>query len=574
MTLREKIAPDIPMIDEYLHVYGSPSAMAAATYLKSWEEAKGEFLEGIFGDDLILRKPVVYEKSVEILNDELIEARGHNHEVWDHLMSELRDLMTFVLTKQSQGYYHAFGYGNPNSDEWHERHEVDRKFILYVTDELFHFYSTDLAANAVSMNFSLVPDGETYLKKKFQVQKGEKPFRLIRRILTTFQPIAEEHDPLYSKVWLSEVLNSYEICRCKVSEVLTDKLIKGVLTLSIHPMDFLTMSDNNYDWDSCMTWTRSDCPGEYHAGTLEMMNSPHVIVAYIEGEKEYYPLNNYRWSNKKWRELFIVDRNFVAGICGYPFHLEAAEVDVLNWLADRAESAGYPAYSREVVSRFDSKFEICGVEGWFTTNVMYNDTDYHGTRMLKSTDPAKEKLCESYFYGGTAYCLVCGEAMTDYDQAEHVICGHCRGDVRCESCGDYISRDNDSYSTDDDGHYFCYDCSEMCSTCGDLYPPDTLLAVGLVFDTPTHRSPVSCESACLCDWCRAPLRKHLFRGNINKLLGPEMYWGGEYDDVEIVDGDSAQPSDTEFLFDSNAISWRFKNVRLLTKAEILQQATA
>ena len=62
MTLREKIAPDIPMIDEYLHVYGSPSAMAAATYLKSWEEAKGEFLEGIFGDDLILRKPVVYEK--------------------------------------------------------------------------------------------------------------------------------------------------------------------------------------------------------------------------------------------------------------------------------------------------------------------------------------------------------------------------------------------------------------------------------------------------------------------------------------------------------------------------------
>ena len=44
------------------------------------------------------------------------------------------------------------------------------------------------------------------------------------------------------------------------------------------------MSDNDYGWDSCMGWMNE---GEYRLGTVEMMNSPCIVVAYIDGEEAW-----------------------------------------------------------------------------------------------------------------------------------------------------------------------------------------------------------------------------------------------------------------------------------------------
>ena len=91
----------------------------------------------------------------------------------------------------------------------------------------------------------------------------------------------------------------FEQMRIKHSQILNKKRLKGTLCLSIHPLDYITISDNNCDWDSCMTWTGDDCPGEYRLGTLEMMNSPSVVVAYLDSKEPYHPLDDGRaWSNK------------------------------------------------------------------------------------------------------------------------------------------------------------------------------------------------------------------------------------------------------------------------------------
>ena len=46
----------------------------------------------------------------------------------------------------------------------------------------------------------------------------------------------------------------YEAFRLAHSRILNTKTLKGTLCLSIHPMDYMTMSDNTYDWSSCMSW--------------------------------------------------------------------------------------------------------------------------------------------------------------------------------------------------------------------------------------------------------------------------------------------------------------------------------
>lgn len=71
--------------------------------------------------------------------------------------------------------------------------------------------------------------------------------------------------------------------------------LEGKLCLSIHPLDYMTMSDNACDWSSCMSWQEDGC---YRMGTVEMMNSPCVIVAYLESSHPMYFSREATWNSK------------------------------------------------------------------------------------------------------------------------------------------------------------------------------------------------------------------------------------------------------------------------------------
>jgi hypothetical protein len=73
----------------------------------------------------------------------------------------------------------------------------------------------------------------------------------------------------------------FEEFRIAHSQILNDKKLSGRLCLSIHPLDYMTMSDNESDWGSCMSWREGGC---YRRGTVEMMTSPVVVVAYLKSE--------------------------------------------------------------------------------------------------------------------------------------------------------------------------------------------------------------------------------------------------------------------------------------------------
>ena len=65
-------------------------------------------------------------------------------------------------------------------------------------------------------------------------------------------------------------IEGFEEFRIAHSQILNQKYIKGDCSISIHPLDYMTMSDNECGWDSCMSWRTF---GGYRQGTVEMMNS-------------------------------------------------------------------------------------------------------------------------------------------------------------------------------------------------------------------------------------------------------------------------------------------------------------
>lgn len=77
--------------------------------------------------------------------------------------------------------------------------------------------------------------------------------------------------------------------------------VTGILCLSIHPLDYLSLSENTYNWRSCHA-----LDGEYRAGNLSYMMDNTTVVCYLKGEDEaelpHFPAE-VKWNSKKWRML-------------------------------------------------------------------------------------------------------------------------------------------------------------------------------------------------------------------------------------------------------------------------------
>lgn len=103
------------------------------------------------------------------------------------------------------------------------------------------------------------------------------------------------------------------------SQVIQENKISGYLCFSVHPLDFLSSSENNYNWRSCHA-----LDGSYRAGNLSYMLDSSTIICYLCGDKEEilprFPAT-VPWNNKKWRMLLFVSDNRNALFAGrqYPF---------------------------------------------------------------------------------------------------------------------------------------------------------------------------------------------------------------------------------------------------------------
>lgn len=279
-----------------------------------------------------------------------------------------------------------------------------------------------------------VPNGG----KAIQVQRGCKPVKILGKIAAAWN------------------IDGFEEFRLAHSRILNQKMMKGELCLSIHPMDYMTMSDNDCDWDSCMSWRNSGC---YRRGTVEMMNSDCVVVAYLRASEDMRFYDKY-WNNKKWRCLFVVKPECIVSVKGYPYCHDGLADECINWMCDLAQQNLGWEYKKAVYSmEHENWFKVDGDENWklcFYTHTMYNDfgTCTHRVRVSANPTTAYEHRYEIN-YSGPEICMNCGRSDVDFDGEEPLTCSTCGDYVYCCCCEDRVNPDD---AVEVDGSWYCRYC--------------------------------------------------------------------------------------------------------------------
>lgn len=91
-----------------------------------------------------------------------------------------------------------------------------------------------------------------------------------------------------------------------LSKILQNRVIDGVATISIHPLDFVTLSTNTHKWGSCM-----DIIHGFNkiGGFSLMMDKPSTIAFFDHGGNTTYKnkFGSFEWNNKIFRQIIYVD---------------------------------------------------------------------------------------------------------------------------------------------------------------------------------------------------------------------------------------------------------------------------
>lgn len=426
--------------------------------LRFWEAAKQDLYE-IFDSNLILTKPITFKQSCQ---DE--EA--------------LRIFDEKIFSEMSEGYCFIRNYESWVESFWNTDREVYWK--------LFNLISTPVL-------FDNTYTQETFnINNKIVVTKGCKVSRILGKIAREFS------------------IDGYEEFRQAHSMCINQKALKGEICLSIHPLDYMTMSDNDCDWSSCMSWREN---GEYRQGTVEMMNSPYVVVAYLKSSKDMRIIYDgtsslseaNSWNNKKWRQLYIVHKDVIMAIKQYPYANDTLSSFCLNWLKELTEkSPKYGPYHPNMCQIRNGEemtfpFLDHRIFFEFTTHHMYNDIYSSHDAYIKTKAPRTIEIN----YSGPSECLCCGDEIyrDRSERTDSLLCDECGGSgMFCDECGSEIC--GEEYYTVD-GVLLCSGCytfgTESCECCQEIHLSSCCAEV-ILKDTKENELRFD-KHVRMCDYC-------------------------------------------------------------------------
>ena len=426
--------------------------------LRFWDMAKGRFLEGLFGDQLIKKIPIEYSTPREEIDFDALYRMPFNDSFINKCMNGMSK------------WYWRDGYSSYLPE--------DMQIKEYNADGLL------LNADCKYCNrlHGLISDSDyaydnIYSGPIFSIKLGDKsPLKIVEGMKWSkaLGKVAE---------YIGLDKEEYEAFRKKHSLLINTKMLKGNLCLSIHPLDYITMSDATFS--SCMSWMDK---GGYRRGTVEMMNSDKVVVAYLESENESISWgdwrrleNNFHWNRKKWRILLIAEPGFVSSIKAYPYQNDELTVKALEALSD--------LYDEEFTSRFydfdDGVFaipsELCGEDEYrriqYTTDAMYCDMGLSHHFIRFSGEPIAFDKSGYYMcnYSGPSECMFCGETHYEFADESCVFCHDCMSTWNddgeycyCASCGTRLYCDDANWLGDDPYCDHCFhDHANLCTCCGE-----------------------------------------------------------------------------------------------------------
>ena len=102
--------------------------------------------------------------------------------------------------------------------------------------------------------------------------------------------------------------NALHELQSRASQIIQSDKVSGKLCISVHPLDYLSSSENVHNWRSCHS-----LDGDYRAGNLSYMADNHTIICYLKSEDDTNLPNfpaNIKWNSKKWRVLLHISEDW------------------------------------------------------------------------------------------------------------------------------------------------------------------------------------------------------------------------------------------------------------------------
>lgn len=457
---------DNEKIKNYIETYMSEEGYCGNdTFLRFWAESKKKLFH-LLGGQLIVKYPFSYEIDSYDLDAKMNKLYNDHVEFFNSLSRSL-----------NEKYYNG-------------EYDFDGRACWFWDSHLFD--SPTFKTIQVSLK-------ATNLKNKhtFKVQKGMKRIRAIQKYIQFFE--------------LHDLEKEFEQIRLEHSMILNTKEIKGNICLSIHPLDFLTMSDNDNNWQSCMSWSNTGC---YRLGTLEMMDSNNVICCYLEAEnddnnaylferkKEKADFKNegnpeWYWNNKQWRQLFYITKDIAVGGKAYPYQKKEFTLFILEKIKELTEKNLKRSYTfgpelyldmthigRSYFAMKTTKMRIANKDTFkhniiFDTKRMYNDM-FNDTSCDYWCIRNKVKKTTMVSLSGKIGCVCCGDQFSfeedsdyksdyndRYENTSRPLCPSCYDNRDCYFCHNEegIFKTFDIYDKKGRKYKICTNCFHRFSKC-------------------------------------------------------------------------------------------------------------
>lgn len=494
-------------------------------FLRFWAPAKAPFYK-MFGENFIIKREIAFEKNIDDLEEEMDDILRRNADV---------PVITF-----RRGYIEFI-------DNCYEMpYELRYQLKRFVND------TSMLVENIYDGDPIVIPGQFTKNRHPLQINSGAKAIKMLGKICAALDFSVKMYYcedcggwDLYRRPGkchcgsdkpLKE-FDGYESFRRAHSLALNQKMVRGNLCLSIHPLDFITMSDNECGWSSCMSWMEE--AGDYRLGTIEMMNSDSVIIAYIEAKEDMCIANaGDKWNNKRWRQLIVVTPELILGNKQYPYFNDVVQGTALRWIRDLAAGTdfsdtphmSYGPYEDESVQINNQNNNVIGNRrvhfNLYMGGYMYNDIYDLRLGFLKRNWDGTDLTID---LSGPAVCTSCGDIIPyNVVESSWTTCRDCNGVWLCSRCGDWHYGEP-YYAADTDRNYceYCYyhELTE-CEVCGDRVEHINNVFLELI---PAEKCPE--DLVCynwtytipMCDYCmRRPEDYEITLGELKEIAD---MWG-------------------------------------------------
>lgn len=373
-----------------------------------WEENKKQFLFSLLRQQLIYSVPAEVSMTEEELYYKIKES-GVRYTLQQQLKPEFARILTTM------------------SSELDENEKIIEKCLFDLLNVNI------LARQRIEKDYTFNWNG-----KRVKFNKGTKVTKLFRFFINE---------------------SELDILIKKYATIFNQKTIKGDLCLSVHPLDYFSVSDNQCGWSSCF----SVHDGSYRISTTGLLTSPNTMVAYLSsGDVEYKAYNmSMTWNNKKWRTYITMSHDQKTFHIGreYPYSNPALRQKVVEMIADLT-GLEYQEVDREIYIN--------------TPDAFYNDGFYH---LYEATNIEDDERIDELDIAEDCYCMECGTTY-DLEGVNGICCISCHPECHedyigtCTLCDTHIFDYEDYTYVSSRGEYVCECCAPQltyCEDCGEVY---------------------------------------------------------------------------------------------------------